>query len=184
MARLAPYRFDLGAGSGPQGALEAQLLDGEGECGEQGYLAWVTATIIVVLGTWDPAPALDAAAQVLAAGERYADRDLRAVGLTYMGYLQVHQGRLDEGLSLLDEAMSAAGMLGPVATASVVCRTLSACVALQDYARATQWLAAMDRCANGARAGRLPRRLPHAPCPGAPCSRRLAEAEGHPTGLW
>ncbi|HEX6596594.1 MAG TPA: AfsR/SARP family transcriptional regulator, partial [Acidimicrobiales bacterium] len=130
-------------------AVAYQLLDGEGECVEQGYLAWVTATVMVVLGTSDPAPALECAAQVLEAGDRYADTDLRAVGLTYRGYILVHQGHPDEGLPLLDEAMAnaAGGRLGPVATAAVVCRTLSACVALHDYARATQWLAAMERCA-------------------------------------
>ena len=130
-------------------AMAFQLLAGEPECVEQGYLAWVTATVLVVLGTADPAPALESSAQVLAAGERYADRDLQAVGRTYRGYVLVHQGDLDEGLALLDEAMAgaAAGMLGALATAAVVCRTLSACIDLQDYGRATQWLAAMDRCA-------------------------------------
>ncbi len=116
---------------------------------ERGYLAWVTATVLVVLGTPDAAPALESAGEVLACAERFDDRDLRAVGLTYRGYLLVHQGHLDDGLPLLDEAMAsaAAGTLGPLATAAVVCRTLSACVSLHDYDRAAQWLAAMQRCA-------------------------------------
>lgn len=130
-------------------ALSHQLLEDEPDCVERGYLAWVTATVLVVLGTPDPAPALKSAEEVLACAERFDDRDLRAVGLTYRGYLMVHHGHLDEGLPLLDEAMAsaAAGTLGPLATAAVVCRTLSACVSLHDYARAAQWLAAMERCA-------------------------------------
>ena len=128
--------------------LAYQLLDGDPDCVEQGYLAWVTATILVVLGTSDPAPALDSASKVLDAAERFDDRDLRAVGRTYRGYVLVHQGHVDEGLGLLDESMAgaAAGSLGPLATATVVCRTLSACVGLHDYARAAEWLTAMDRC--------------------------------------
>lgn len=129
-------------------ALAYQLLDGDPECVEQGYLAWVTATILVVLGTSDPAPALDSASKVMDAAERFDDGDLRAVGRTYRGYILVHQGHVDEGLGLLDESMAraAAGALGPLATATVVCRTLSACVGLHDYARAAEWLTAMERC--------------------------------------
>lgn len=126
-----------------------QLLADEPDCVEKGYLEWVTATVLIVLGTADAAPALHSASEVLDCGDRYGDRDLRAVGLTYRGYVLVHQGEVGEGLPLLDEAMTgaAAGTLGPLATAAVVCRTLSACVALHDYDRAAQWLAAMDRCA-------------------------------------
>lgn len=125
-----------------------QLLDGDPECVEQGYLAWVTATILVVLGTSDPAPALESASKVMDAAERFDDRDLRAVGRTYRGYVLVHQGHVDEGLGLLDESMARAttGSLGPLATATVVCRTLSVCVGLHDYARAAEWLTAMERC--------------------------------------
>ena len=129
-------------------ALAYQLLESDPDCVEQGYLAWVTATILVVLGTSDPAPALDSASKVMDAAERFDDRDLRAVGRTYRGYILVHQGHVDEGLGLLDESMAraAAGALGPLATATVVCRTLSACVGLHDYARAAEWLTAMERC--------------------------------------
>ena len=130
-------------------ALSHQLLADEPDCVERGYLAWVTATVYVVMGTSDPAPALQSAAEVLDCGERFADRDLRAVGLTYRGYVLVHQGQVADGLPLLDEAMAeaAAGTLGPLATAAAVCRTLSACVALHDFDRAAQWLTAMERCA-------------------------------------
>ncbi|MGH2720671.1 MAG: BTAD domain-containing putative transcriptional regulator [Actinomycetota bacterium] len=130
-------------------ALSQRLLADEPECVERGYLAWVTATVLVVLGTPDPAPALESAAEVLDCAERFADRDLRAVGLAYRGYVLVHQGLVADGLPLLDEAMASAvaGTLGPLATAAVVCRTLSACVALHDYSRAAQWLTGMDRCA-------------------------------------
>ena len=128
-------------------AMSYQLLAEEPDCVEKGYLAWVTATVHIVLGTPDAAPALRAAAEVLEVGERFGDRDLRAVGLTYRGYVLVHQGHVAEGLPQLDEAMAAAaaGMVGPLATAAAVCRTLSACVALHDFERAGQWLLAMDR---------------------------------------
>lgn len=131
-------------------ALAHQLLADEPDCVEKGYLAWVTATVMIVLGTSEPAPALQSAAEVSDCGQRFGDRDLQAVGRTYRGYVLTHQGHVAEGLPLLDEAMAgaAAGAVGPLATAAVVCRTLSACVALHDYDRAAQWLTAMERCAS------------------------------------
>ena len=129
-------------------ALASQLLEGEGDCVERGYMAWAMATVLVVMGTADPAPALAGASQVLDAAERFRDLDLRAVGLTYRGYILVHQGQVAEGMGLLDQAMAraAAGVLGPLATAAVVCRTLSACIDVHDYGRTAEWLVAMERC--------------------------------------
>lgn len=120
-----------------------QLLDGEPDCVEKGYLAWTTTTVLIVMSRGgDAASALEAAQKTHAAAISFGDPDLEAVGLTYQGYVLVRQGELVEGRNRLDHAMAkaAAGQLRPLAAATVICRTLSTCVDLCDYRRATEWL--------------------------------------------
>ena len=128
-------------------AVAGQLLEGQAEGVEHGYMEWASGTVLIVMGTDDPSVVLDHASRILASAERFGDPHLRAVGLTYRGYVLVHQGLTDEGLPLLDEAMASAvaGGLSPLATAAVICRTLSACVDLHDYRRAEEWLRAVEQ---------------------------------------
>lgn len=132
-------------------ALAYQLLQEEPEGLEHGYLALADATLLVMLGLGDPASALQSAQRALEVATRFDDRHLRALGLTYQGYVLVHQGQLSEGMALLDEAMATTltGTLSPFATTSAICRTLSTCVDLHDYRRATEWLDAIDGCPLG-----------------------------------
>ncbi len=80
-------------------------------------------------------------------GRRTGDPDVQALGLVFQGFGLVHQGRLDEGRTLLDEAMASAtaGHLGTLAQGMVYCRTLSACVDTFDYRRAIEWTEAIER---------------------------------------
>lgn len=129
-------------------AVATKMLETEPDCVEHGYMAWAMGTVLIVTGSDDPGAVLDQADQVLKWAELSGDRDLHAVGLTYRGYILAHQGYLADGLPLLDEAMAnvATGTVGPLATAAVICRTLSTCVDLHDYARATDWLRAVEQC--------------------------------------
>lgn len=129
-------------------AVATKMLEAEPDCVEHGYLAWATGTVLIVMGSADPGAVLDQADRVLKSAELFGDGDLHAVGLTYRGYILAHQGDLVEGLPLLDEAMAnvASGTVGPLATAAVICRTLSTCVDLHDYGRATEWLGAVEQC--------------------------------------
>jgi tetratricopeptide (TPR) repeat protein len=80
-------------------------------------------------------------------GRRTGDLDIQALGLVFEGFALVHQGWLDEGRALLDEAMAnaIAGRLGTLAQGMVYCRMLSACLDLFDYRRAIEWTETIDR---------------------------------------
>jgi tetratricopeptide (TPR) repeat protein len=80
-------------------------------------------------------------------GRRTGDRDIQALGLVFEGFGLVHQGRLDDGRALLDEAMASAtaGHLGTLAQGMVYCRTLSACLDTFDYRRAIEWTQEIER---------------------------------------
>jgi tetratricopeptide (TPR) repeat protein len=90
---------------------------------------------------------LDHARAAFDVGRRTGDRDVQALGLVFEGFGLVHQGRLDDGRALLDEAMSnaIAGRLGTLAQGMVYCRMLSACLDVFDYRRAIEWTETIDR---------------------------------------
>ena len=123
-----------------------RLLDGAPEGPEHGHLLATEAYML--LGRGDVEGALERARAVFDLGRRFADVDLRALGLTFEGYALVRQGRVPEGISLLDEAMASAsaGELGPLVTRIVYCQTLCACLDLFDYRRALEWTEAAGRC--------------------------------------
>ena len=74
-------------------------------------------------------------------GRRLADRDLQTVALQDRGRILVSQGRVTDGMALIDEAMAAAtsGQLGPRSTGRTYCNMMSTCTKLADYRRAGEW---------------------------------------------
>ncbi|HET7830853.1 MAG TPA: hypothetical protein VFL03_14925 [Candidatus Limnocylindrales bacterium] len=103
------------------------------------------------LGTGQLEPGLEHARAAFEIGRRTGDLDIQALGLVFQGFGLVHQGRLDEGRALLDEAMASAtaGHLGTLAQGMVYCRTLSACIDTFDYGRAIEWSREIERRAPG-----------------------------------
>ena len=99
------------------------------------------------LGTGQLEPGLEHARAAFDIGRRTGDPDIQALGLVFQGFGLVHQGRLDEGRALLDEAMASAtaGHLGTLAQGMVYCRTLSACLDTFDYRRAIEWTEVIER---------------------------------------
>ena len=99
------------------------------------------------LGTGQLEPGLEHARAAFDIGQRTGDPDIQALGLVFQGFGLVHQGRLDEGRALLDEAMASAtaGHLGTLAQGMVYCRTLSACLDTFDYRRAIEWTEMIER---------------------------------------
>jgi class 3 adenylate cyclase len=75
------------------------------------------------------------------------DRDVEVLSTNVMGLALVRQGKVDEGLALIDESASAAagGELRPWATANVYCATMGACRDLSDWQRAGEWAEEADR---------------------------------------
>jgi class 3 adenylate cyclase len=97
--------------------------------------------LTVALARGDLERAEEFAAQTLGIGRRFADADLEALGLHDQGRVLVKQGRVDDGLALLDEATLAAmgGELGAYASAIVYCNVIETCRDLADYRRARDW---------------------------------------------
>ncbi|HEX5070616.1 MAG TPA: response regulator transcription factor [Vicinamibacterales bacterium] len=122
-----------------------RLVEAEGpDCVEQGYLQLPLAFQSAAAGDQDGARAASAAAIDL--GDRYADPDLSAFGRTLAGRALIVQGRLSEGLPLLDEAMVAAssGALSPHVTGLVYCFAIAACNQSHALDRAREWTSALS----------------------------------------
>ena len=99
------------------------------------------------LATGQVEPGLEHARAAYGIGRQTGDPDIQALGLVFQGFGLVHQGWLDDGRALLDEAMASAtaGHLGTLAQGMVYCRTLSACIDTFDYRRAIEWTEEIER---------------------------------------
>jgi tetratricopeptide (TPR) repeat protein len=123
-----------------------RLLAEEPEGPEHGFLAW--AGSMSALATGDHDGALQAARRAFDLGRRFGIPDLQALGLVLQGYILVRDGKVDEGLLLMDEGMTWAldGQLAPTSSAVIFCRTIDTCYALGDYRRASEWMEAIADC--------------------------------------
>ena len=118
-----------------------RLLAGAGAVNEAGWLANEEAK-----REPDPAKAEAHARRALEIAHEIADPDIECMALAQLGRAVVGQGRVDEGVALLDEAMTVA--LGgetddPLACGDACCTTLVVCDGLADVDRAAQWCEAV-----------------------------------------
>ncbi len=118
-----------------------RLLEGQGTVPELGWLAIEEAKRAA-----DPADAERHARAGLAVAHALADADVECMALAQLGRVVVGQGRVREGVGLLDEAMTVA--LGgessdPLACGDACCTTLVVCDGLADLPRAAQWCEAV-----------------------------------------
>ena len=107
-------RGEMGPAGGWFGRSQ-RLVEGVGkECVEQGYLLVPVAFQHQAMGDFDAA--YDAAAGATEIGRRFGEADLCALAGHIQGLVRIKQGRVEEGLGLLDEAMVAvtAGEVSPV----------------------------------------------------------------------
>jgi DNA-binding CsgD family transcriptional regulator/predicted negative regulator of RcsB-dependent stress response len=98
----------------------------------------------------DPIVSERLAGQALELGREVADAALQLCALNELGAALVDQGRVAEGVAMLDESMAGAlaGEGGrPEAVAFTSCNTLQACTSCADVERAVQWLRASDQFA-------------------------------------
>jgi DNA-binding CsgD family transcriptional regulator len=82
------------------------------------------------------------AREALAIGRRVGNADVEVMALSQLGLACVSQGRVQEGLTLIDEAMAAATggeASDPLAISDTCCTTLVACDRLADLTRAVDW---------------------------------------------
>jgi DNA-binding NarL/FixJ family response regulator len=134
--------------TGPAGgwlARAQRLLDRvDGDCVERGYLLLPRAFEHEARGDLEAAGA--AVASATATGERFGDADLFALAAHTQGHVLIRQGRVKEGLALLDEAMVAAGAgeLSPIVTGIVYCGVILACEDAHDLRRGREWTAVLS----------------------------------------
>ncbi len=114
-------------------------MEGRSDCVELGYLAMLQASIAGFSG--DAAATIDLAAQAIEIGQRFGDPNLVGMSIHLEGLARIDQGRIDDGVALLDEAMAlvVAGELDPFFTGIVYCSVISACLELNDLGRAAEW---------------------------------------------
>jgi DNA-binding CsgD family transcriptional regulator len=103
-----------------------------------GATAYVTA---------DPVESEALARQAAEIGRTNGNSDLELMAMHAVGQALVQQGRTEEGMSLLDEAM--AGVIGgeggdPLTVAQMSCMTMVVCGSCFDLERATQWIQSLQ----------------------------------------
>jgi DNA-binding CsgD family transcriptional regulator len=118
-----------------------RLLADAGPSPERGWLAIEEAK-----RSGDPVEAERHSREALEIAHELADADVECMALAQLGRAVVSQGRVEEGLGMLDEAMTVA--LGgessdPLACGDACCTTLVVCDGLPDLQRAVEWCEAV-----------------------------------------
>jgi DNA-binding NarL/FixJ family response regulator len=121
-----------------------RLLEAERqECPEHGLLLLPGTVQALVAGDYSSAEA--SAARAAEIGSRARDADLLTLGLHFQGCALVKQGRVKQGLALLDEAMVAvvAGEIWAPVAGNVYCSMIDVCQEISDVRRAQEWTTAL-----------------------------------------
>lgn len=142
---LLLFHGEAGAATGWLGRA-ARLLEGiEAPCAEAGYLKLPVAEQHLAGGNAEAAHRV--AAEAAALGERFQDAGLAAAARHQQGRALILQGRIGDGLALLDEAMVVvtSAELAPIMTGLLYCSVIDACWQICELARAREWTAAMGR---------------------------------------
>jgi DNA-binding NarL/FixJ family response regulator len=137
-------RGDDVVGAGWVGRAQRLLRDAP-EGPEHGYARYLELEAALAAG--DSAAVAAAAGRVRDLGRRHADPNLVAGGDLFEGRALVRQGRMAEGMALLDEAMLAvlSGELRPEWAGNIYCHLMAAFHELADVRRAAEWTEATSR---------------------------------------
>jgi DNA-binding CsgD family transcriptional regulator len=138
-------RGEMARATGWFGRAQRLLEREERDCVERGYLLVPVMLRHEAIGDWEAAYAT--AADAAEIGERFGDADLLALAVHEQGCALIQQGRVEEGLGLLDEAMVAvtAGELSPIVTGMVYCSVIMGCQEVYALHRAQEWTAALTQ---------------------------------------
>lgn len=125
----------------------AEQLDADEPGGPvHGYLAWMRGFMTLLMGG-DPDAAIVLLDEALEIAGRSGDRNVQGLSLQTKGWAVCGQGKIAEGLALIDEAMVAAvaGEMDPIPTGHVYCGMIGMCATRADYQRAAEWTEATTR---------------------------------------
>jgi tetratricopeptide (TPR) repeat protein len=138
-------RGEMGPATGWFGRAQRLVERQERDCVERGYL--MLPVVLQHAATGDYEAAYATAADAVKIGERFGDQDLFALGLQEQGHALIRQGRVEEGLGLLDEAMVTvtAGELSPIVTGLIYCGVIDGCQQVYELRRAQEWTAALTQ---------------------------------------
>ena len=122
------------------------LLESEPESIENGHLTRLRAVIAFETDN-DLPKAMELAERAYELGVKFDDADLQAIALHDQGRITVAQGRVTDGMGLMDQAMVAAvgGELNQQTTGKIYCNMIDICEQLADYRRAGDWNDAAKR---------------------------------------
>lgn len=127
-----------------------RLVDREdGPCAERGYL--MIPSIVRQMMAEDYEGARSTAQAALEIAEQLGDADLDAFVRQLEGRVCIRQGRVEEGLALLDEVMitAATGELSPLMRGLTYCSVIATCDQVFALARAREWTQTLARwCAS------------------------------------
>lgn len=117
-----------------------RLLENAEDAVEYGYLVRFK-TVLAIEVEGNSQSALSLAKQSFDIGNRAEDKNLLVLSTQDQGRVLVNQGRLSEGMALLDEAMATAmsGELNPLTVARTYCNMIATCERTADYRRAAEW---------------------------------------------
>jgi len=138
-------REELGPAGGWFGRAQRLVESVERDCVEQGWVLLPVALQHQAMGNFDAA--YEAAAGATEIGRSFGEADLWALAGHFQGLIRIEQGRIEEGLALLDEAMVAvtAGEVSPVLTGVVYCSVIACCEEAFEPRRAREWTNALTR---------------------------------------
>lgn len=120
-----------------------RLIGDDLDCVERGYL--LIPELLRHVGAGDAVAAHAVASETAEIAARFADPDLFSLAVHEQGHALVRQGRVEEGLRLIDETMVAvtAGELSPIVTGIIYCNTIAFCHSVFELRRARDWTAAL-----------------------------------------
>jgi tetratricopeptide (TPR) repeat protein len=126
-------------------ARAGRVLEGGGDCVEQGFLLALNAIPTMFGG--NPAGALEMFGRAAEIGDRFRDANVATLARMGEGDCRIRLGEPAAGMKLLDEVMVAvtAGEVSPLLTGLVYCAVISACHGTFDLRRAQEWTAALTR---------------------------------------
>jgi class 3 adenylate cyclase len=127
------------------GAKAVRLAEEDPHWPVHGWLAWMAGLLTWFQGDFEAA--IGHYDRALEFASRTGDRDLYGMSLHDKGHALCLLGKVEEGMALLDEGMTAVvgGELQPEAAGYVYCGMIGVCSKLGDYRRAADWTEATLR---------------------------------------